>query len=89
MEVSAVGFGCMGRFYAYGVALEKQEAIRHIREAAENGYTLFDTAEIYLGKKTERMKENARASEVVLTPREIQAVDTALGTMDMEVFGQL
>lgn len=50
LTVSAVGFGCMGLSHAYGVALDKQVAIQHIHEAFEAGYTLFDTAEAYVGK---------------------------------------
>ena len=47
LEVSAVGFGCMGLSFGYGPALEKQEAISLIREAFESGVTFFDTAEAY------------------------------------------
>ena len=47
LKVSAVGLGCMGLSHAYGAPTEKKEAIRLIREAAEMGYTFFDTAEIY------------------------------------------
>jgi aryl-alcohol dehydrogenase-like predicted oxidoreductase len=47
LEVSAIGFGCMGLSFGYGPAQEKQKAIALIREAAENGVTLFDTAEAY------------------------------------------
>ena len=50
LTVSAVGFGCMGLSHAYGVALDKQVAIQRIHEAFEAGYTLFDTAEAYVGK---------------------------------------
>ncbi len=49
LEVSAVGFGCMGLSHAYGPAVEKKEAVRLIRDAAEAGYTYFDTAECYTG----------------------------------------
>lgn len=49
LEVSNVGFGCMGFSHAYGPATEKAEAIESIRFAAECGYTLFDTAESYTG----------------------------------------
>jgi aryl-alcohol dehydrogenase-like predicted oxidoreductase len=31
LEVSALGFGCMGLSYGYGPATDKQEAIRWIR----------------------------------------------------------
>jgi aryl-alcohol dehydrogenase-like predicted oxidoreductase len=47
LKVSALGFGCMGLNFAYGPALDKQEAIRLLREAVEAGVTFFDTAEAY------------------------------------------
>lgn len=49
LEVSDIGFGCMGLTHAYGAATERKEAVRLIREAVEAGYTFFDTAECYLG----------------------------------------
>jgi aryl-alcohol dehydrogenase-like predicted oxidoreductase len=47
LEVSALGFGCMGLSYGYGPALEKQKGIEVIRKAVELGVTFFDTAEAY------------------------------------------
>ena len=47
LEVSTVGFGCMGMSYAYGPAMGKQEGISLIRAAVERGVTFFDTAESY------------------------------------------
>jgi aryl-alcohol dehydrogenase-like predicted oxidoreductase len=47
LEVSALGFGCMGLSYGYGPATDRQEGIKVIRAAAERGVTFFDTAEIY------------------------------------------
>lgn len=47
LAVSAVGLGCMGFSHAYGAPTEKDEAVRLIRQAAEMGYTFFDTAEVY------------------------------------------
>lgn len=49
MLVSAVGFGCMGISHAYGEPMEKNEAVKLLRDAFENGYTFFDTAECYVG----------------------------------------
>lgn len=49
LKVSAVGLGCMGFSHAYGAAADKAGAIRVIRMAFEMGYTMFDTAESYLG----------------------------------------
>ena len=47
LEVSAIGFGCMGLSFAYGPAMEKQAAISLLRDTFEQGVTLFDTAEAY------------------------------------------
>src|ERR1041385_2209267 len=47
LEVSALGFGCMGLNYAYAPVIEKQQAIHVIRAAVERGITFFDTAETY------------------------------------------
>ena len=47
LEVSAIGFGCMGLSFAYGPAMEKPAAIALLRGAVERGVTLFDTAEAY------------------------------------------
>jgi aryl-alcohol dehydrogenase-like predicted oxidoreductase len=47
LEVSAIGFGCMGLSFAYGRPIEKQAAIALLREAFESGVTFFDTAEAY------------------------------------------
>ena len=47
LEVSAIGFGCMGLNFGYANAVSKAEGITLIRAAAERGVTLFDTAEVY------------------------------------------
>jgi len=47
LEVSALGFGCMGMSSGYGPAADKQEMISLIRRAVEQGVTFFDTAEVY------------------------------------------
>jgi aryl-alcohol dehydrogenase-like predicted oxidoreductase len=47
LEVSALGFGCMGLSYGYGPATDRTEAIKLIRAAFERGVTFFDTAEAY------------------------------------------
>jgi aryl-alcohol dehydrogenase-like predicted oxidoreductase len=47
LEVSAIGFGCMGLNYAYSNTLEKKDSIALIRVAFERGVTFFDTAELY------------------------------------------
>jgi len=47
LEVSTLGFGCMGLSFGYGPATEKSEAIKVIRAAYDGGVTFFDTAEAY------------------------------------------
>jgi aryl-alcohol dehydrogenase-like predicted oxidoreductase len=47
LEVSALGFGCMGLDFGYASKLSKQEGITLIRQAANRGVTFFDTAEVY------------------------------------------
>lgn len=47
LEVSALGFGCMGLSFGFGPPTEKDQAIRIIRAAHEGGVTFFDTAEAY------------------------------------------
>lgn len=37
----------MGMSHAYGAPMERKEAVRLIEQAADAGYTLFDTAEVY------------------------------------------
>lgn len=47
LEVSALGLGCMGMSYAYGVTPDRQEMISLLRAAVDRGVTFFDTAEVY------------------------------------------
>src|SRR5947209_2712308 len=47
LEVSALGFGCMGMSSGYGPPKDKREMISLLRAAVERGVTFFDTAEIY------------------------------------------
>ena len=47
LEVSALGFGCMGLSFGYGPAVDRQQGISLLRAAVERGITFFDTAEAY------------------------------------------
>lgn len=47
LEVSAIGYGCMGLSFGYGPPVGRNDGIALIRAAAERGVTFFDTAEIY------------------------------------------
>src|SRR5580693_2274008 len=47
LEVSALGFGCMGMSFSYGPPKDKKEMTDLLRAAVERGITFFDTAEVY------------------------------------------
>jgi len=47
LEVSAIGFGCMGLDFGYANKVSRQEGVALIRAAYERGVTFFDTAEVY------------------------------------------
>src|SRR6202521_5335942 len=47
VEVSALGFGCMGISFGYGPAASREEGLAIIRAAVDGGVTFFDTAEAY------------------------------------------
>jgi aryl-alcohol dehydrogenase-like predicted oxidoreductase len=47
LEVSALGLGCMGLSFGLGPAMDKQEAIKLLRAAFDEGVTFFDSAEAY------------------------------------------
>lgn len=47
LQVSALGFGCMGLSFGYGPATDRNAAIAIIRAAVDAGVTFFDTAEAY------------------------------------------
>jgi aryl-alcohol dehydrogenase-like predicted oxidoreductase len=47
LEVSALGFGCMGMNYSYGRPGDRREMLALMRAAVERGVTFFDTAEVY------------------------------------------
>lgn len=47
LEVSPIGYGCMGLSSAYGAPTPHDEAVAMIRAAHDGGVTLFDTAEAY------------------------------------------
>lgn len=71
LEVSALGMGCMGLSYGYGPATDKQEAVKLIREAYEQGITFFDTAEAYGAANEELVGEalNPFRKEVVIATK--------------------
>jgi aryl-alcohol dehydrogenase-like predicted oxidoreductase len=47
LEVSELGFGCMGLSFAFGPPVDRDTGIAVIRAAFDRGVTFFDTAEAY------------------------------------------
>jgi aryl-alcohol dehydrogenase-like predicted oxidoreductase len=47
LEVSAIGFGCMGMSFSYGPPKDIHEMTSVLHAAVEQGVTFFDTAEVY------------------------------------------
>jgi aryl-alcohol dehydrogenase-like predicted oxidoreductase len=82
LEVSALGFGCMGLNFSYGEALEKQAAIDLIRAAYDRGVTFFDTAEVYGPFTNEELVGEALAAirdKVVIATKFGFAIDPKTG----------
>ena len=47
LDVSALGFGCMGLSFGYGPAATREDGVAILRAAFDGGVTFFDTAEAY------------------------------------------
>jgi aryl-alcohol dehydrogenase-like predicted oxidoreductase len=61
LEVSAIGFGCMGISHGLGPAVDREQGIAVIRAAVERGVTFFDTAEVYGPFENEKLVGEALA----------------------------
>lgn len=83
LEVSAIGFGCMGLSFGIGPGVDRVTGIQMIRNAFERGVTFFDTAEAY-GAQNEEMVGEALASVrnqvVIATKFGFKNGEVALGT---------
>jgi aryl-alcohol dehydrogenase-like predicted oxidoreductase len=55
LEVSEIGFGCMGLSVGYGPATNESEAIALLQKAYQSGITFFDTAEVYAQGANEKL----------------------------------
>jgi aryl-alcohol dehydrogenase-like predicted oxidoreductase len=62
LDVSALGFGCMGISFGYGPATSRDEGIAIIRAAFDRGVTFFDSAEAYGPFTNEEVVGEALAS---------------------------
>jgi aryl-alcohol dehydrogenase-like predicted oxidoreductase len=61
LEVSAIGFGCMGLDFGYATKVSRQDGVALIRTAYKRGANFFDTAEVYGPFTNEQMVGEAVA----------------------------
>jgi aryl-alcohol dehydrogenase-like predicted oxidoreductase len=61
LEVSAIGFGCMGLSQGLGPTVDRAQGTAVIRAAVERGVTFFDTAEVYGPFENEKLVGEALA----------------------------
>jgi aryl-alcohol dehydrogenase-like predicted oxidoreductase len=74
LDVSALGFGCMGISFGYGPATSREDGLAIIRAAVDGGVTFFDTAEVY-GPFT----NEALVGEALTTVRDEVVIATKFG----------
>lgn len=82
LEVSALGLGCMSMTSVYGPAGDRNEMIRLMRDAHQQGVTMFDTAEVYGPFANELLMGEALApirDEVVIATKFGFAIDQQSG----------
>jgi len=92
LEVSAIGFGCMGFSHGYGPGPSDAEAIDLIRKAFDLGCTLFDTAEGYGAGENERLVGRALApirGQVVIATKFFIAGPMSRAQLGKEIRGRL
>ena len=80
IEISAIGYGCMGQTHAYGVVETENAMVDLMRYVHEEGYTFFDTAPIY-GEENERYLGKAVAAF-----RKETVIATKFGIVDESFF---
>lgn len=83
IEVSPIGMGCMGITHASGDPMDDALAIEVIRDAFDMGYTFFDTAECYVGMRSDgTVAHNENVVGVALEPvRDSVVIATKFGVV--------
>jgi aryl-alcohol dehydrogenase-like predicted oxidoreductase len=90
LEVSALGFGCMGISFGYGPAASREEGIAIIRAAVDGGVTL---AWLLAQKpwivpipgttKRHRLEENLGAAAIPLSADDLREIDRAASQIEV------
>ena len=83
LEVSELGVGCMNISANYGAPADKEQGIKVIRTAHEQGVTFFDTAEVYGPYTNEELVGEA------LSPFRNEVVVASKFGFDMDAGGAL
>jgi aryl-alcohol dehydrogenase-like predicted oxidoreductase len=74
LEVSALGFGCMGISFGYGPTTSREEGIAIIRAAIGGGVTTT---------KRHRLEENLGAAAIQLTADDLREIDRAASQIEV------
>ncbi|XP_044481365.1 probable aldo-keto reductase 1 [Mangifera indica] len=85
LEVSKLGFGCMGLTGIYNAPLSEEDGISIIKEAFNKGITFFDTADVYGAHSNEVMVGKALKQ----LPREKIQLATKCGIAGMTPAGMI
>lgn len=84
LEVSAVGYGCMGLSHGYGALPSEKDSIVYIHKSYELGCDFFDTAEVYgnghneslLGKASKGLRNQLKiATKFRFLPNELEKIN--------------
>ncbi|PWA56421.1 perakine reductase [Artemisia annua] len=84
LEVSRLGYGCMGLTGAYNNPLSTEEGIKVLKEVYDRGITFFDTADIY---GTDHANEILVGKVLKELPREKIQLATKFGFFKFEPTG--
>lgn len=80
IEISAIGYGCMGQTHSYGVVQPKIPMVELMRYVHEVGYTFFDTAPIY------GVENESYLGKAIKPYRDKVVIATKFGILDESFF---
>ncbi|CAL9166708.1 unnamed protein product [Musa hybrid cultivar] len=83
LEVSKLGFGCMGLTGGYNAPVSDEAGVSIIKHAFNNGITFFDTSDVY-GPHTNEILLGKALKQL---PREKIQVATKFGIVDIDATG--
>ena len=93
LEVSEIGFGCMGMSHAYGTVSTQKEAEEKNATPAQISLAWMLAKKPYIvpipgTRKVNRLEENMESADIKLTQDEVKSIDEMLAHMPVsQVFG--